>query len=83
MHISQNSGIYCFGVIIMDFKPVQKRKDLPDKEEIFDFTEQIDSVVSATECTGLMQIPPQSEEEEESYNDIYPVFNETEKEHRK
>lgn len=30
-------------------------------------------VASSMECTGLMPRPPASEEEEESYADIYPV----------
>lgn len=30
-------------------------------------------VASATECTGLIQIPPENEWEEESYEDIYRV----------
>ena len=25
----------------------------------------------ATECTGLIQVPPESEEELENYNDVY------------
>lgn len=33
----------------------------------------ISGVASATECTGLIQIPPQNEEEAESYNEIYTV----------
>ena len=33
----------------------------------------ISGVASATECTGLIQIPPQNEEEAESYNEIYTM----------
>ena len=33
-----------------------------------------DSVVaSATECTGLIQIPPENDWQQESYNDIYEI----------
>lgn len=38
-----------------------------------DVLNKIDSVASATECTGLMYRPPESEEEAESYTDIYVV----------
>ncbi|MDD6735377.1 MAG: hypothetical protein PUE13_03585 [Clostridiales bacterium] len=39
----------------------------------FDITEKLNTVASATECTGLIQIPPTNEEEAESYGDIYVV----------
>lgn len=32
-----------------------------------------DIVASATECTGLIPTPPLSEEEAESYSDIYDI----------
>ena len=38
-----------------------------------DVLNKIDSVASATECTGLMPTPPETEEEAESYNEIYVV----------
>ena len=38
-----------------------------------DVLNKIDSVASATECTGLMPTPPENEEEAESYNEIYVV----------
>lgn len=38
-----------------------------------DMLNKIDSVASATECTGLMYRPPESDGEAESYNEIYVV----------
>jgi len=29
------------------------------------------NVVSSTECTGLVQTPPQNKEQKKSYNEIY------------
>ncbi len=47
-----------------------KRKlKLKDKDSFFDD----ESVVSATECTGLVQTPPLSVGEAESYSEIYDV----------
>ncbi len=47
-----------------------KRKlRLQDEDSFFD----AESVVSATECTGLIQTPPASVDEAESYNQIYDV----------
>lgn len=31
------------------------------------------SIASTTECTGLIQIPPTTQEEAESYGDIYVI----------
>ncbi len=42
---------------------------LEDEDSFFD----AESVVSATECTGLVQTPPISVDEAESYNEIYDV----------
>ena len=39
----------------------------------FELENEIDSVVSQTECTGLISVPPQNEEEAESYAEIYTV----------
>jgi len=50
----------------------EKKKDLlklEDEDSFFD----AQSVVSATECTGLIQNSPGSEEEVESYTQIYEV----------
>lgn len=47
-----------------------KRKlKLQDEDSFFDS----ESVVSSTECTGLVQTPPVSVDEAESYNEIYDV----------
>ncbi len=42
---------------------------LKDEDSFFDS----ESVVSSTECTGLMYAPPASPEEAESYSQIYEV----------
>lgn len=39
----------------------------------FDILNKTNSVASATECTGLIQIPPQDIDEAHSYTDIYVV----------
>ncbi len=39
----------------------------------YDILEDINSVSSVTECTGLIQIPPTTEEEAENYSDIYVI----------
>lgn len=39
----------------------------------FDILEKTNSVASATECTGLILIPPQDIDEARSYTDIYVV----------
>ncbi len=46
-----------------------KDKKLPNPPEA-DTYEKFDAC-SSTECTGLMVVPPQTEEELESYRDIY------------
>ena len=35
--------------------------------------EELDTVASATECTGLIPTPPLSESEAEAYTDIYTI----------
>lgn len=44
-----------------------------NKNYSYDILEDINSVASVTECTGLMQIPPTNENEAENYNDIYVI----------
>ena len=59
----------------------QKNKQLaPKKAEhksSVDFTDFVDScsdtVVSGTECTGLVPTPPESEQESEAYSDLYTI----------
>lgn len=53
---------------------MMKKKDpqhlkLKDKDSFFD--SEVDTVVSSTECTGLIQTPPVTESEAESYADLY------------
>jgi len=38
-----------------------------------DLIDQECGVASANECTGLVQIPPENEWEDESYNQIYKL----------
>ncbi|HHW46905.1 MAG TPA: hypothetical protein GXX17_08400 [Clostridiales bacterium] len=42
-------------------------------DEILDILYENTSVVSATDCTGLMYAPPTSEYEVESYKEIYDI----------
>lgn len=46
-------------------KPILSQND----DRFFEY----ESVVSATECTGLIQTPPLSVEEAESYSQIYDI----------
>ncbi len=39
----------------------------------YDIMEELNTVASVTECTGLMQIPPTNEDEAEAYGDIYVI----------
>ena len=41
----------------------------------FDILEDLNTVASVTECTGLIQIPPTNPEESEAYSDIYVIPN--------
>ncbi len=43
------------------------------KSYSWDILDKINPVASATECTGLIQIPPQNEAEAEAYTDIYVI----------
>ena len=38
-----------------------------------DLLDDFFATASATECTGLIQIPPRNEDEAESYGDIYVI----------
>ena len=51
-------------------RPVKEKNSVDYAEDVLN---KIDSVASATECTGLMYRPPETEEEAESYTDIYVV----------
>lgn len=60
-------------------------KKIQEEDYLFDMLSKQNGVVSANECTGMMAIPPQSEEEAEAYNEIYvipKVINKREKELR-
>ncbi len=48
-------------------------KEKPAEDYADDVLNKVDSVASANECTGLMYKPPETEDEAESYNDIYVV----------
>lgn len=57
---------------------MNKKQQRPDKETLdgsfaYDRLNKLDSVVSGTECTGLMYAPPENEDEAESYNEIYVI----------
>ncbi len=50
-------------------KPIENNTE----DYLDDILNKVDSVASATECTGLMYRPPENEQEAQSYNDIYIV----------
>lgn len=63
------------------------KKEAPDKRKKLpiDYMPNISNVASSSECTGIVPTQPQSEEELESYLDLYstslpPVWQEDEEE---
>ena len=44
-----------------------------EEPEDYLYNDEINGVVSATECTGLISIPPQNESEADSYAEIYAI----------
>ena len=63
------------------------KKESPDKRKKLpiDYMPNISNVASSSECTGIVPTQPQSEEELESYLDLYstslpPVWQEDEEE---
>lgn len=63
------------------------KKEAPDKRKKLpiDYMPNISNVASSSECTGIVPTQPQSEEELESYLDLYstslpPVWPEEEEE---
>ena len=50
-----------------------KKEDI--KNYSYDILDKENTVASATECTGLIQIPPTNSAESESYSDIYVIPN--------
>ena len=64
-----------------------EKKESPDKRKKLpiDYMPNISNVASGSECTGIVPTQPQSEEELESYLDLYstslpPVWQEDEEE---
>ncbi len=64
-----------------------EKKESPDKRKKLpiDYMPNISNVASSSECTGIVPTQPQSEEELESYLDLYstslpPVWQEDEEE---
>lgn len=53
-------------------KPNKQLAPLPGKDEN-DVLSSVDTVSSSTECTGLIQTPPASEAEADSYADLYTI----------
>ncbi len=53
----------------------KKKKSAKDKYNVsFDETYiNPHNIASSTDCTGLVQTPPQSEEEAESYAELYDI----------
>lgn len=50
-----------------------KKKDDYNVEFADEFTDDLFSVASATECTGLCYAPPHDDAEVESYTDVYEI----------
>ena len=48
-------------------------KRLPEDDYAIDMLSKQNGVVSATECTGMIQIPPENYDEAEAYNEIYVI----------
>lgn len=46
---------------------------MKDEDFEFDIMNNANTVASMTECTGLIQIPPENEAQAEAYTDIYTV----------
>ena len=46
---------------------------MKDEDFAFDIMNNSNTVASATECTGLIQIPPENDYQAEAYSDIYTV----------
>ena len=46
---------------------------MKDDDFAFDIMNNANTVASMTECTGLIQIPPENETQAEAYADIYTV----------
>lgn len=46
---------------------------MKDEDFAFDIMNNANTVASMTECTGLIQIPPEDEAQAEAYTDIYTV----------
>jgi len=55
----------------LDKKQTNKVKNIDEFEEPdYESYPNISNVVSANECTGMMAVPPQNEEELESYKEL-------------
>lgn len=54
-------------------KKYLKTEPVENHDYQYDLENELSSVVSATECTGLIQVPPQDEEEAAAYAEIYTV----------
>ncbi len=61
----------------MDQENRQLAPKKAERKSSADFTDFVDScsdtVVSGTECTGLVPTPPESEQESEAYSDLYTI----------
>lgn len=62
-------------------KPNKQIAPLPGRDED-DVLSSVDTVSSSTECTGLIQTPPESEAEADSYTDLYTIPKPAEKKDR-
>lgn len=53
----------------------------PQEDDEDDIQARVDMVASTTECTGLIQTPPSSENEAASYTDLYTIPKPVNKKH--
>ena len=74
---------YCFGIFLFGkaknvIMSLDKKMDKEiDKDYYSDFLDEENSVVSTNDLTGLISAYPQSEEEAESYSQIYELEKES------
>lgn len=51
----------------------KKKRTIPLKDNHRDDVQNLSTVASTTECTGLIPVPPEDEQGAESYRDLYNI----------
>lgn len=64
-------------------KPNKQIAPRPGKDDEDEILSSVDTVSSSMECTGLIQRPPASEAEADSYADLYTIPKPAKKEEKK